>query len=123
MDPTADLLRAVADQIEQHPDWWDQGNYGTGEGVSCQTPACVAGWACAIAAPSERGTDQIHDDAAELLGLDDDAAWAVFLHWEELFPDEDKTHPPSTAPFLRALADLPAPRTEEQVYAIAGVER
>jgi len=45
-DPSK-LRRRVADHIEAHPELHDQGKWGDGSAEpACQTPCCVAGWAC-----------------------------------------------------------------------------
>ena len=42
------LRAAVAVQIRQHPETHDHGKWGTGDPSDCDTPCCVAGWACRL---------------------------------------------------------------------------
>ena len=48
------LILKIADRIEQHPERFDQLDYGDGQAVQvggepvCKTPACIAGWAAVL---------------------------------------------------------------------------
>jgi hypothetical protein len=45
-----ELLLKVADAIEKYPELYDQATYSEVEvkDTSCETTACIAGWACAL---------------------------------------------------------------------------
>jgi len=67
-DP-ADLRRLVAEQIRQHPELHNQSAWGDGSAdPACQTPCCVAGWACHLGG-GDRG-DGVAPAATRLLWLD-----------------------------------------------------
>jgi len=118
-DPTADLLRAVADQIEAHPETWDQNHFEARS--ECGTTYCVAGWALRLSHQQIPATGASRD-AAPLLGITSDLAETVFLEWWELFDAADDERPEFMPDLLRGLADLPAPRTVEQArHLLAGV--
>lgn len=42
LKPNAELAYAVLDQIDAHPEAWDQGTWW------CETGGCFAGWACSL---------------------------------------------------------------------------
>lgn len=81
------LLREIADAIEREPTMFAQENYGSGGMVvdgrmTCRTPACVAGWAFAIAPPlvirPNEIVPDIHDAAKRSLELTEREATALF---------------------------------------------
>lgn len=83
--PNADLAYAVLDQIDAHPDSWEQ-DWWWSDGVpnSCGTAGCFAGWAVALSGekpylgPSVGGVF-VADRAAQLLGFESrpDMHWAM----------------------------------------------
>lgn len=94
--PNVELAQQVLEQIEEHPDTWDQG-YWARETASCGTTHCFAGWAVALAEPDAQfaidfdglGTGvirrdgepwEIKDAAIDLLGLTSWQADAMFWH-------------------------------------------
>jgi len=82
MKRNEELFRAVADQIEQHPESYNQRSIVG----NCGTTACIAGWALAIAHFDSR-LDEVFDyhcatlnEAVVVLGLTHKEAWGV--DWE-----------------------------------------
>jgi hypothetical protein len=59
------LRKLVADQIEAHPERHDQGSWGDG---TCETPCCVAGWACLLG--GGRRKDDVASAGLRLLWVD-----------------------------------------------------
>jgi len=65
------LRHMVADQIENHPETYDQGEWGydydgTGNpALDCGAPCCVAGWTCRLSGVGTFGLDEW--DAARVL--------------------------------------------------------
>ena len=70
------LMRRVADRIELEPESFDQGLIGRGVRPSCDTPACVAGWAAFCGRAADGMT--VWDRARRALGI-------RFSHAEVLF--------------------------------------
>jgi hypothetical protein len=75
----SDLLRQIAEQIDQHPEQYNQKWFVTE--TECGTAYCVAGWACVI----DRANGGIHDfdddmweRAKGLLDISDDEAYILF---------------------------------------------
>ena len=74
--PARELRLLVAAQIEAHPELHDQTDWGDGEAdPTCQTPCCVAGWACQLGG-GRRGLTV--ETAATLLLRGDGAAPVPF---------------------------------------------
>lgn len=91
LDPTADLLRAVADRIAVEGQSWDQAFWQTApnaydagtsvvvtpdKAVACPTTACVSGWAIALAGVPE------HLPVAPV--------WMTDFNDDEYLPDETR---------------------------------
>jgi hypothetical protein len=69
--PNAALAYAVLDQIDAHPETWNQGTW------DCGTAACFAGWAVRLSGgiSSDRGdSSRVVDGPAELIGVPIDVA-------------------------------------------------
>ena len=88
----AALFNAIADQIEAHPESYDQGTYGT---AFCGTAHCIGGWAIALSGWARvlghnwgsvtRGgvTRGAFDAGRDELGLDEVEAGTLFRpDWE-----------------------------------------
>ena len=58
------LIKTAVNQILQHPETWNQGNWHS----SCGTKHCIAGW-CQILSGKDQNSDTASSDAAEALGL------------------------------------------------------
>jgi hypothetical protein len=88
--PNAELAYAVLDQIDAHPDQWEQGTWATRS--KCGTAFCFAGWAVVLSGRTliwdsrnrvhaeaefvlddrtEAGQQWLADAAREALGIDD----------------------------------------------------
>jgi hypothetical protein len=142
------LLRLVADAIEKFPQNFSMdsfytkhgdtcscdGCFGTAETI-CQTTACIAGWAVILdrgerkLAPREEYHIDWEFEGQRVLGLTDDQASCLFMHWnndwwydagEQLGLlnefnglDVDAT---TTPVILRAVADglVPTPTNDER---------
>lgn len=85
--PNAALAYAILDQIDAHPETWNQNTW------DCETAACFAGWAVRFSGgkSADGPTDTfVVDGPEELVGLTVcDAAYAVLrvLPWFEAQPD------------------------------------
>lgn len=102
-----DLFRVIADQLEAHPEKYDQGTWGVDDTKEisehdfftvaermavngCGTRGCIAGWAAAfnitapqVAEPIRSGVYDISKIAAELLELPQSQANELFdEHWK-----------------------------------------
>jgi hypothetical protein len=81
-----ELADRIIEQIETHPEQWDQGNWSTFSS-ECGTVCCVAGWACELSGiqtiPWSGVTTlegRIKDTARHLLGLDVYQADSLFQY-------------------------------------------
>ena len=119
--PHAHLLRRIADAIEAEPVAYDQTTYGpaycltppdiladTEPRPSCETPACIAGWAIALndeqafAAPDPLASaeDAFRFRAADALHLDTYQAEELFAaHWNAARLAERFNLEPDDLPF------------------------
>jgi len=50
--PNAQLAYRVLDQIDAHPELWDQGVWIIRKNGDCGTAGCFAGWACLLSGAS-----------------------------------------------------------------------
>jgi hypothetical protein len=67
MEPNAELAYRVLDQIDAHPELWDQGWFFTM--TDCGTTACFAGWTCLL-------SGEMPDyERQGFIGLDGDEAY------------------------------------------------
>ena len=69
-----ELLKEIVEKIERYPDQYDQSTWGTGRDLhvkDCQTPMCIAGWACFLSGknPAVLGAEHIPREGARALGL------------------------------------------------------
>jgi len=99
MTRNRELFRAIADQIERHPETYDQGVYG--DVTSCGTKHCIAGHAAAMSGcqptryehakpnwsvvtdPKSGKYRDVDLVAAELLGIEHStASWLFGPLWE-----------------------------------------
>ena len=74
------LMRAIADAIHAEPVAYNQKSWGVwGRRPSCDTPACIAGWAVHLAGESDptRVRDNV-DRAREVLRLTEEEADELF---------------------------------------------
>lgn len=133
---SAGRLRLVADLVEQNPDRWDQGTWGpdpdpdeASDGWymnrnklihSCDTTACVGGWAEALFADpqvkagltaSSEAVDSF--EACRLYGFT--AALGETIFYGTAFTDKPEWLPE----LMRRLADLPEVRTRKACLEIA----
>lgn len=93
------MFGRIADQIEQHPDWYDQQDWDLSQ---CGTVCCIGGWAIVLAATPDKhaaaradtaegrprsflfylgrrmGFHSVYDAASQTLGLDEHEAAALF---------------------------------------------
>lgn len=76
--PNADLMYQVIDQIDAHPELWDQGYWFTV--TDCGTAACVAGWACLLSGDKPFPLLQKLEDlpVGELVSYVDVKGWQVW---------------------------------------------
>lgn len=110
--PNAGLMWRVLDQIDAHPELWDQEYWFTV--TECGTAACVAGWACLLSGDKPLpllgkfedlsvGEQAAHVDvqgwmrltrlrAQELLGITEEQADVLF-HYENTREDLDRLVP------------------------------
>lgn len=108
MERNRELFEKIAAQIEETPHLWDQNVFAEKE--ECGTVMCVAGWATQLTCGlKESDVDPefltpangrgFSEHAAEVLGLDDQEAHALFFgSWDEVH------HTPSAAAeFLRVI--------------------
>jgi hypothetical protein len=101
--PNAPLGYRVLDYVTQYPEQHHQGSYvehldeTVRSGPACGTVACFAGWTCILSGEQvnvdadavilEDGSLlPIRDRAADLLGLDFEQAWELFIHVQD--PDD-----------------------------------
>ena len=108
-DMNASAFNRIADVIEQHPDLYDQGEFGNGLLVDaldgneeCNTPCCIAGFAVALYGAGEDPETPTEVTARKVLELTDGESDALFdfkwpRHWFkragiELAPDRIGLH-------------------------------
>lgn len=118
---TTTRLRMVADQIERHPETWDQGSFdGDGRatvnsrhGHPCKTTACVAGWAVRLT-PKDIPLPREWDDFAEAgrvaLGLENDLALRLFFGTANVDPLPE---------MLRTIAAIPEGQRTDAAFRAA----
>ncbi len=83
------LMKAVINQIIDHPETWDQGQ----DHSDCGTKHCILGWAQVLSGKKELGSDSF-TEAKVALGLNDDQAeflWDSNRSWDEIY-DFAKSH-------------------------------
>lgn len=79
--PNAELAWRVLDQIDAHPELWNQTKWI--QKTDCGTTACFAGWACLLSGEREPFDFSVSRRAAELLGIEYDESGETDGH--ELF--------------------------------------
>lgn len=73
--PNLPLLRQVREQIEKHPETWDQSLWFS----ECGTAACVAGWAAALTGGRRADFGEKHLSSSLLVAVPDDHEYDVVV--------------------------------------------
>ena len=75
--PNAELAYRILDQIDAHPDSWDQGVW------DCGTSACFAGWAVRLSGGSADMDAYVVDGPPELVGMHVETAARTVLRLDD----------------------------------------
>ena len=113
MKPNVQGIRFVADTIELNQNMYEQGSWGesdnhtkvAGTGMSCGTPACIAGFAVQFLGNPEEYEDNVDymggsrspttsNYATYLFGLDGDWSYALFeSYWHSQWLEDGELKP------------------------------
>ena len=118
------LLREIATAIEKNPESYDQSLFGLGERPTCDSPACIAGWAVTLAGYEPEDLDgsgyQVRAMAQDALNLTNKEAKLLFAYplWKAVYDFANISMPSifltveeqaqDVAYILREIAERPA---------------